>query len=586
MHRSVLCALLILGFAACASGREDADLVLFNGKVITVDPSDAIAQAVAVKDGLILAVGTDAEILAHAGRNTQRVDLKGLTVTPGLLDAHAHFAAAGVERMFVLDLSYPNAKSVAEVQTKVTERIGDTKPGVWITGRGWDEGKLTERRLLTARDIDAIAPDHPVWLQQTMGHYGVANSAALKLAGITKATKDPAGGTIDRASDGTPTGILKESAQDLIIALIPTEDAAMEREAIAGLATAFNAEGMTGAKDPGIGQRTWDSYRAVAAEGKLPVRVFALWTGGRSMADAERLIADKAATSKPYESTGDDHVISGGVKIFLDGSGGARTAWMHADWNKNFAEVDRGNRGYPAANADTLRAMIKAYHDAGFHVSVHSIGDRGIDWTMDSYAQVLAANPQQGRRHGIIHANIPSDHALTLMADLQQNFDAAFPEPSATFMWWIGDTYAGNFGPTRTKRLNPFKTYETRGIRWAGGSDYGVTPFPARYGIWASIAREPMFGTWGKDVYGSAESVDVRTALKSFTIWAARQMFLETKVGSIEVGKYADLAVWDRDLYTVPTADLKEMQCQLTVFNGKIVYTRTGTTLSVAPAAH
>lgn len=579
-------ALLSLALAACTGGSDHADLVLFNGKVITVDPSDAIAQAVAVKDGRILAVGTDEEILAHAGRGTQRVDLKGLTVTPGLLDAHAHFAAAGVERMFVLDLSYPNAMSVADVQAKVTEQLGAATPGAWITGRGWDEGKLAERRLLTARDIDAIAPDHPVWLQQTMGHYGVANSAALTLAGITKATKDPPGGTIDRTSDGTPTGILKESAQDLVIALIPTEDAAMEREAIAGLATAFNAEGMTGVKDPGIGQRTWDSYRAVAAEGKLPVRVFALWTGGRSMADAEKLIAEKAATSKPYESTGDDHVISGGVKIFLDGSGGARTAWMHEDWNKNFTEVDRGNRGYPAANADTLRAMIKAYHDAGFHVSVHSIGDRGIDWTMDSYAQAFAANPQQGRRHGIIHANIPSEHALTLMADLQQKYDAAFPEPSATFMWWIGDTYAGNFGPTRTKRLNPFKTYETRGIRWAGGSDYGVTPFPARYGIWASVAREPMLGTWGKDVYGSAESVDVRTALKSFTIWAARQMFLEAKVGSIEVGKYADLAVWDRDLYTVPTADLKEMQCQLTVFNGKIVYTRTGTTLSVAPAAY
>ena len=586
MHRLLTCSLLSFALIACAGGSDDADLVLFNGKVITVNPSDDIAQAVAVKDGLIVAVGTDEEVLAHAGRRTQRVDLKGLTVTPGLLDAHAHFAAAGIERMFILDLSYPNATSVAEVQAKVTEQMRDATPGAWITGRGWDEGKLAERRLLSARDLDAIAPDHPVWLQQTMGHYGVANSAALKLAGITKTTKDPPGGTIDRARDGTPTGILKESAQDLIINLIPTEDAAMEREAIAGLATAFNAEGMTGVKDPGIGQRTWNSYRAVAAEGKLTVRVFALWSGGRSMADAERLIAEKAATSKPYETTGDDHVISGGVKIFLDGSGGARTAWMHEDWNKNFTEMDRGNRGYPAANADTLRAMIKAYHDAGFHVSVHSIGDRGIDWTMDSYAQAFAANPQQGRRHGIIHANIPSEHALTLMADLQRQYDAAFPEPSATFMWWIGDTYAGNFGPKRTKRLNPFKTYETRGIRWAGGSDYGVTPFPARYGIWASVAREPMLGTWGKDVYGSAESVDVRTALKSFTIWAAHQMFLDSKVGSIEVGKYADLAVWDRDLYTVPTAELQEMQCQLTVFNGKIVYTRTGTTLTVAPAAY
>ncbi|MDH5235352.1 MAG: amidohydrolase family protein, partial [Gemmatimonadota bacterium] len=283
--------------------------------------------------------------------------------------------------------------------------------------------------------------------------------------------------------------------------------------------------------------------------------------------------------------TGDDHVISGGVKLFMDGSGGARTAWMTEDWNRDFTEVDRGNRGYPAANPDTLRAMIRAYHDAGFHLSVHSIGDRAIDWTMDSYAQALEANPQVGRRHGIIHANIPSDHALDLMARLQREYDAAYPEPSATFMWWIGDTYAGNFGPRRTKRLDPFKSFLDRGIKWAGGSDYGVTPYPARYGIWASVSREPMLGTWGKDVYGTAESVDVRTALKSFTIWAAHQMFLEQKVGSIEVGKYADLAVWDRDLYTVPTEQLKDLQCQMTVFNGKIVYRREGTTLTVASAA-
>lgn len=576
--------LLLSLVTACTSGANDADLVLFNGKVITVDSTDAIAQAVAVKDGRIIAVGSDSAVLAHAGRATQRVDLQGRTVTPGLLDAHAHFAAAGVDRMFVLDLSYPNATSVADVQAKVTERLAAAKAGEWISGRGWDEGKLAERRLLTARDLDAVAPDHPVWLTQTMGHYGVANSAALKLAGITRETKDPPGGTIDRASDGTPTGILKESAQDLVTALIPIEDAAMEREAIAGLAAAFNAEGMTGVKDPGIGQRTWDSYRAVDSAGALTVRVFALWSGGRTMADARRLIEAKAATSRPYEGTGDDHVISGGVKLFLDGSGGARTAWMYDDWNRNSTQVDRGNRGYPAADPDTLRAMIRAYHDAGFHVSVHSIGDRGIDWTMDSYAQALEANPATGRRHGIIHANIPTDRALDMMADFQRRYDAAYPEPSATFMWWIGDTYAGNFGPRRTKRLNPFHTYQEKGIRWAGGSDYGVTPFPARYGIWASVAREPMLGTWGKDAYGCAESVDVRTALKSFTIWAARQMFLETKVGSIEVGKYADLAVWDRDPYSVPTAELKEMQCEMTVFDGQIVYTRTGTTLTVAPA--
>jgi hypothetical protein len=578
---------LALTLAACtpADSSNSADLVLFNGNVITVDSTDAIAHAIAVKDGKIVAVGSDSAALTMAGRTTQRVDLKGLTVTPGLLDAHAHFANGGTARLFVLDLSYPNAKSIGEIKSKVSAKIEATTSGGWVLGNGWDEGKLEERRMVTAADLDEISPRHPVWLEQTMGHYGVANSLALKLAGVTKETKDPPGGTIDRNPDGTPTGVLKESAQGLVHRLLPDFTPAQQREAMKSLAAAFNEEGMTGLKDPGIGQQTWDNYKQVESEGGLTVRVFALWQGGRTMAEAQKLIADKAATTKPYESTGDDHVIAGGVKLYIDGSGGARTAWLYDDWNKNLSEVDRGNRGYPAFSPDTLRAMVKAYHNAGFHISVHSIGDRAIDWTMDSYAEALKANPQTGRRHGIIHANIPTDRAIDMMADFQKRYDAAFPEPSATFMWWIGDTYAGNFGPKRARRLDPFKTFQTKGIRWAGGSDYGVTPFPARYGIWASVAREPMLGIWGKDVYGKEESVDVHTALKSFTIWAARQMFLEKKAGSIEVGKYADLAVWDRDLYTVPTEQLKEMQCQLTVFNGKIVYRREGAKLVVEGAS-
>ena len=587
MNRSsfATCA-LVSTLTACspAIGSGDADLVLYNGKVITVDSTDSIAQAIAIKDGKIVAVGSDSVALALAGGSTQRVDLKGLTVTPGLLDAHAHFAEGGTDRLYDLDLSYANVKTINEVKSTVAAKVEGTKTGGWVLGHGWDEGKLEERRFIVAKDLDEISPSHPVWLAHTTGHYGVANSLALKLAGVTRESKDPPSGTIDRYPDGTPTGVLKESAQGLVARLIPPYTTEQQREGIASLAAAFNEEGMTGLKDPGIGQQTWDSYKAVAAAGKLTVRVFALWRGGRTMAEAQQLIADKAASSKPYESTGDDHLIAGGVKLFLDGSGGARTAWMYDDWNKNLTEVDSGNRGYPAFSPDTLRAMVKAYHDAGFHISVHSIGDRAIDWTMDSYAEALKTNPQMGRRHGIIHANIPTDRAIDMMADFQKRYDAGFPEPSATFMWWIGDTYAGNFGPTRAQRLDPFATFKAKGVRWAGTSDYGVTPFPARYGIWASVAREPLLGTWGKAVYGTKESVDVRTALKSFTIWAAHQMFLDKKVGSIEVGKYADLAVWDRDLYSVPTEQLKELQCQLTVFNGRIVYRRAGAKLAVEGA--
>jgi predicted amidohydrolase YtcJ len=333
---------------------------------------------------------------------------------------------------------------------------------------------------------------------------------------------------------------------------------------------------MTGVKDLGLTPRAWDAYEDIRDEGKLNLRIFGLWSGGRSLETTEETIERIGSITHPRVSTGEDQLIRGGVKLYLDGSGGARTAWLYDEWNKDFREVDEGNFGYPVVDPDILREQIRVYHDAGIHVSVHAIGDRAIDWVVDSYWMALQANPTVGLRHGIIHSNIPTDHALHRMAEMQERFDAGYPEPQANFTWWIGDTYAGNFGPERALRLNPFRSYLKRGIRWGGGSDYPVTPFPARNGIWASVARETLLGVYGSNPYGSAESVDVRTALRSFTLWAAHQMFLEDKIGSIEVGKYADLAVWDRDFYSVETESLRDMKCEMTLFEGKIVHDASG----------
>jgi predicted amidohydrolase YtcJ len=548
------------------------DLILVNGTVITVDARDRIAEAVAIQGDRIVAVGNTTFIESLAGPATRRIDLDGRSVTPGLLDAHAHFSPSQFNRPDILDLSYPGVKSIKDVQSAIAQRAREVPAGEWIQGRSWDEGKFTERRLITARDLDKIAPAHPVWLSHTTGHYGVANGTALHLAKIHRETPDSPSGTIDRDPSGHPTGVLKETAQDLVTALIPPlTEAEMER-GIREMARAFNAEGMTGVKDPEITDKTWEAYRRVVANDDLTVRVFTLWYGGTSIDEARELIAKRAGMTRPYDANGDDHLIAGGVKLYADGSGGARTAWMYDDWNVNFTGKDEGNRGYPNIHPDTLREMIGTYHDAGLHIGVHAIGDRAIDLVVDSYADVLRRNPKHGLRHAIIHANIPTDHALEVMAALQRKYDAGYPEPSATFTWWIGDTYAGNFGARRSRRLNPFATFQRKGILWANGSDYSVTPFPARYGIWAAVTRQPALGIYGGDPFGRDEAVDVRTALRAVTIWAARQMFLETKIGSIEAGKYADLAVWDRNPYQVPTSDLKEIRCELTMFSGKIVF--------------
>jgi predicted amidohydrolase YtcJ len=561
---------LLIAFAPTLAA-QSADVVLTGGKIITVDRSDRVVQAVAIRGDRIMAVGTNAEIDRLAGPNTRRIDLRGRTVTPGLLDAHNHFSSSGASRLFVVDLSYPNVKSIADVQALVGAQVQKLSAGAWIEGSGWDEGKFSEHRMISARDLDVAAPNNPVYLTNTTGHYGVANSAALRMAGVTRETRDPPNGTIDRGADGTPTGVLKESAQGLVRRLVPGRSTAQIEQGMRELAKAFNAECMTGLKDPGISPATWDSYHRVLADSALTVRVFALWRSPNSIAAAQRLIDERGATTKPYQSTGNDRIIAGGVKLYADGSGGARTAWLYDEWNKDFTGIDTGNRGYPAGNPDTLRALILMYHRAGIHVSVHSIGDRAIDWVIDSYAQALRDKPTKGLRHGIIHSNIPTDHALDEMARMQREYDSGYPEPSATFHWWIGDNYAGNFGPARSKRLNPFATYLRKGIIWANGSDYSVTPFAARYGVWAAVARETLLGQYG-DPFGRSEVVDVHTALKAATIWAARQMFLENKIGSIEPGKYGDLAVWDRDFYTVPTPQLKDAKCEMTVFNGKVVY--------------
>jgi predicted amidohydrolase YtcJ len=245
---------------------------------------------------------------------------------------------------------------------------------------------------------------------------------------------------------------------------------------------------------------------------------------------------------------------------------------MYQDWNKNYKEKDAGNPGYPTTDPAVYRQIVKLFHDAGFHVSTHAIGDRAIDWVVDTYAQVLHDRPTSGLRHGIIHCNTPTDHAIDTMAALQKQYDAGYPEAQAPFLWWLGVNYAGNLGPDRAGRLMPFQTYLKKGMIWGGGSDYSVTPFAARYGLWASVERKPLNGVYGAQPFGTAEAIDIHAALKSYTIWAARQLFLEKRVGSIEVGKDADIAVWDRDLYRVSAADLKNLKCEMTILAGKVVY--------------
>jgi len=549
------------------------DLVLINGKIITVDAKDSVAEAVAITGGKIVAVGSNQAARQAASKTARVIDLQGRAATPGLIDTHCHFEEA--DALYAINLSDPSIHRIDDVLSRVREKAATLKPGEWIRGNGWDEGKFAERRYLYASDLDKVAPNNPVYLTHTTGHYGVANTAAMKLANLTPETKNPPAGTIDRDGEGRPTGVLKESATGIVTRLIPRYTHEQERNGLLKIMDDFHKEGMTAVKDPSIQPEKWDLYQELLKDGKISVRVFALWYGGRSLDESTALLKRISNLPKPPHSFGDGLLLSGGVKFFMDGSGGARTAWMHSDWSTNFKDTDVGNRGYPTTDPQAYRQMVKMFHDAGFHISTHAIGDRAIDWVVDTYAQVLKDKPTHGLRHGIIHANTPTDHAIDTMAILQKQYDAGYPEAQAPFMWWLGDNYAANLGPDRALRLKPFATYLRKGIIWGGGSDYPVTPFPARYGLWSSVERKTLNATYGSQPFGTAESIDIHTALKSYTIWAARQLFLEDRIGSIEPGKDADIAIWDRDPYTIPAADLKNLKCTLTLLRGKVVYDST-----------
>jgi len=567
-----LATFVALSNTGSARGSAPAELVLMGGRIITVDPKDDVVEAIAVSGGRIVQVGTKTAIQGLVGPRTRIIELHGRTVTPGLIDAHAHVLDSGLADLFEIELS--NAKRMQDIVDRVAQRAANAKPGEWIVGSGWDEGKLAEHRYPTAADLDRAAPDNPVWLRNTTGHYGVANSAALRVAGIGASTPAPVAGVIEHGSGGQPTGILKESAQDIMAQLIPPYSAEQRLRSIDHMLMVAHAEGMTGFKDPDIHQEDWEAYRSVAASGQLSAYVCVLFHTPPTLGEAEANLSRIRAAQRDVASLRHPTLGVCGAKIYMDGSSIARTAWAIDDWNRTVTEADTGNHGFPALDPQVYRQQVKLFVDAGVSVGTHAIGDRAVDWVVDTYAQALQSNSKRGLRLSIIHASTPTDHAIAVMADLQKRFDSGIPETQAEFLWWLGDGYPPALGVDRSQRMIPLHTYLDKGMIWAGGSDANVTPFPARYGLWASVARETLNGTYGKTPYGTTEAVNIHAALRSYTIWAARQLFVEKQTGSLERGKSADFAIWDRDPYTVPTNELKTMTCEMTLFQGKVVYER------------
>ena len=538
-----------------------------HGTVLTVDAKDSVAQGIAVRGGRIVAVGTDAQVMRLAGAKTRVIDLHGRTATPGMIDTHSHYAEAGAEDLSLVKLD--DAGSVVEIAGRVRERVGAAKAGEWVRGRGWDEGKLKERRYVYAADLDAVSPDNPVMLVNTTGHYATLNSVALRLAGIDDATRNPANGTIDRDAAGHATGVLKEGAMVRVFGLIPKFSVEQMKAGILKEIEDLHREGVTAFKDTARGGQ-WEALRQLNEEGRLGERVCMLWRAGETVASAETALAEMQKASPVPRAYQRGRLASCGAKIFMDGSAISRTAWSYEPWFKSGA-VEAGNTGYPDMDPEVYRAMVRLFHQAGISVGTHAIGDRAIDWVVDTYAAVEKEKPTVGLRHSIIHAYLPTAHAIEEMAALEKTYDAGYPEVQPVFLWWLGNSMPPSFGAERMARTMPLKSYLEHGVRWGAGTDYGVAPLAPRYGLWASVEREALDGT---HPFGTAQAVDVHAALRSYTAWAAPQLFLEKEVGTLEVGKRADIVVWDRDPYSMAAKELKDLKCEMTIVEGTVVYTR------------
>ncbi len=565
-----LCSFALLaaafGFVVSVYAQQ-ADTVLVHGTVLTVDANDRVAQALAVRDGRIVAVGTDAQVMKLVGPKTQVVDLHGRTATPGMIDTHSHYAEAGAEDLYLI--KFDDAASISDVVSRVKARVATVKPGEWVRGRGWDEGKFAEKRYVTAADLDAVSPQNPVMVVNTTGHYATLNSVALRLAGIGDATKNPANGTIERDAQGHATGVLKEGALEPIRSLIPQFSVEQIKQGILKEIEDLHREGVTAFKDTAAPPQ-WEALRQLNAEGKLDERVCMLWRAGETVASAQVTLAAIQKASAVARAYDRGRLATCGAKIFLDGSAISGTAWSYEPWLHNGA-VMPGATGYPTMAPNVYQGMVRLFHQAGVSVGTHVIGDRAIDVAVDTYALVEKEKPMPGLRHSLIHAYLPTPYALDVMAALQKQYDAGYPEVQPVFLYWLGKSMPPVFGAERLTWTMPLKTYTARGIRWSSGTDYGVAPLAPRLGLWAAVERE---AAGGAHPFGMAEAVDVHTALRSYTAWAAPELFLEKEVGTLEVGKRADIAVWDRNMYTMPAAELKDLTCEMTMVDGKIVYTK------------
>jgi predicted amidohydrolase YtcJ len=517
-----------------------ASLVILNANIITLNPKQPKATAVAIHNSRIVAVGSNAEIRKHIAKSTKIIDANNKTVVPGLVDCHVHMTEFG---FFLQTPDLRNTRSIKEMQQKLREHASKIRGKGWIQGGRWDQEKFAENRYPTRWDLDAAVSDRPVFLVRVCGHIGLANTEALRLAGITKETVVE-GGKIDLdETSGQPCGIIRGNAMRLIWKVVPQPSSEVLEETCLLTCKKAVEAGLTGVHWL---VETTDEIRAIKkldSEGKLPIRAY--------LGVPLKLI-DSLANLNLSTGAAASMVRMGFVKLFADGSLGSRTAAL----KEPYSDEPKSN-GLLLHSKKKLCQLVLEAHKAGFQVGVHAIGDRGIENVLDAYEEALKRFPMEDHRYRIEHCSVLNPQLirrmkkLRLIASVQPHFVVSDP--------WIVD----RVGRKRARWVYPFKTLLKKGVVVASGSDCPIEDISPLLGIWAAAAKR-----------SPDESLTVKEALESYTLNAAYASFDEDEKGTIEVGKLADFTVLSDDLFNIEPDMINKVVVEMTVVDGKVVYAR------------
>ncbi|HEX3129129.1 MAG TPA: amidohydrolase [Thermoanaerobaculia bacterium] len=547
--RLKLTPLLVFAVLLAGAGRRTPpDAIYTNASIWTGVPGAARAEAIAVLDGKIVAVGSAARVAKLAGPATRTIDLGGAFVVPGLIDTHTHFLSGGFQ---LAGVDLRRATSREDFVRRLGEFAAKQPKGRWINGGDWDHeawgGELPRRDW-----IDAVTPDNPVFVNRLDGHMALANSRALELAGVTRDTKDPDGGLIVRDRSGEPTGILKDEAMPLVARVQPAPSEAEQDEALDRALKHAASQGVTQVHHMG----TWDDlavFRRAAVRGALPLRAYAFVP-----LDTWPRLAELVRK----EGRGDDRLRWGGLKGYVDGSLGSTTAWFHEPY------TDAPNTsGLVVTDPARLASDIRKADAAGLQVAVHAIGDRANDWILDTFAHVEAANGPRDRRFRIEHAQhlsraaLPRFAALDVVASMQ-------PYHAIDDGRWAEK----RIGPERIRTTYAFRSLLDNKARLAFGSDWTVAPLSPLEGIYAAATRRTLDdrnpGGWVPD-----QKITVEEALRAYTAGGAWAGFQEDRLGTLETGRLADFVVLGADLFQIAPEEIRNVRVLRTVVGGRDVYT-------------